>query len=29
MQVLLLAAIVVGAWHIYEACLKIFTKVFE
>lgn len=28
-QILLVAAIVFGAWHIYEACLKIFTRVFE
>lgn len=29
MQFLLLAAVVLGAWHIYEGCLKIFVKVFE
>ena len=29
MQLLLLLGLVLGAWHIYEACLKIFSKVFE
>lgn len=29
MQILMLTALVFGAWHIYDACLKIFTKVFE
>lgn len=28
-QTLLCLAIVVGTWHIYEACLRIFIKVFE
>jgi hypothetical protein len=28
-QILLIASMVFGAWHIYDACLKIFTKVFE
>ncbi len=29
MQVLLAASLVLGAKHIYDACLKIFVKVFE
>jgi len=29
MQLFLMASLVVGTWHIYEACLKIFSKVFE
>lgn len=29
MQLLLGIALLVGTWHIYEACLKIFSKVFE
>lgn len=28
-QILLCLAIVIGTWHIYEACLRIFIKVFE
>ncbi len=29
MQLLLAASLVLGAWHIYDGCLKIFVKVFE
>jgi len=29
MQLFLIASLVVSTWHIYEACLKIFSKVFE
>ncbi len=28
-QLFLITSVVVGTWHIYEACLKIFSKVFE
>ena len=29
MQLLLAASLVLGAWHIYDGCLKIFVKVFQ
>lgn len=29
MQILLAVSLVLGAWHIYDACLKIFTKALE